>query len=684
MAGWRLAELFVEISTKGNWRHEMDSLQKKFGVSAGVVANMSKQYANAIGPTKTTIDSLNDMIDQINARTIEVKFMGTDDGEKLLETSRLLRSELERINAIKTMQGAMSEYKSIMAAGIGSDASTSAQPKPMDSTVEEFAAKVKRLQDMKLEVKFLGTDEGKKLLAVQKELAKEMGKTNSARNLLVMEGTVGKMSMAMRELKEGMQGFGNQSVVQFGIASASIMGLTRAASPVAFSTLTKSFELLSAQIGTAFLPAIMDASKWIQDAAGWVGGLDKETKQQIGTWAAYGVGLLGVVTIGPRIVGLIGTLRGMVLAGDLVVASLWKMGFAAKATAVDFSVLATTGTAAAGGIGKATSALWLFTKAHPVTMVLGLVGAVLGLNAAFGGTVDKVAETTKKIGELEALLNRMRQSGARGGPISSRDLQRALPYDVRRRLEDASPEERERILQEQEGRSRGSLQQAQEAAGPNGVARAIEEALRPFENNASATEYTTQRREALRVALGQFNMKPEDIGAGSTWFMSNNALRGQGPLGAGNMGQSGIDSVIANAENLVRRRAMESGAELGASASVRQNGMPTDRPRPSDPGQAGVDQMFRNALGNGRFNRMMSGQPENKSAEMDFNGFQSQTMGIGDAWSRLQTAALGKSPLQNKIDQVQWENMASLFDNIKEMNASLAAINAKPSGIRVF
>jgi len=78
-------------------------------------------------------------------------------------------------------------------------------------------------------------------------------------------------------------------------AKNAALGFAQAASPQAFNTFQGSLRILSATIGQAFIPQVIQASKWIQDLARYIANIDPETKKQIGTWVGYGVAVAGAV-----------------------------------------------------------------------------------------------------------------------------------------------------------------------------------------------------------------------------------------------------------------------------------------------------------------------------------------------------------------------------------------------------
>jgi hypothetical protein len=95
----------------------------------------------------------------------------------------------------------------------------------------------------------------------------------------------------------------------------------RAASPDAFATLTGSFKLLAAQLGTTLVPHAAKASVFIQGLANQFRQMDDGTKRLVGSTAAWGLAGAAVIAITPRLLaaasalGSIGKGAGGLLAG---------------------------------------------------------------------------------------------------------------------------------------------------------------------------------------------------------------------------------------------------------------------------------------------------------------------------------------------------------------------------------
>src|SRR6185312_2515318 len=88
-------------------------------------------------------------------------------------------------------------------------------------------------------------------------------------------------------------------------------------------------------IGTAFLPIIMDVSKWLQDAAHWVQNLDSSTMRSIGRFAAWTVGILGAGYAVLKLVSVVGALQKALLLLSMNPATAWLVAIGAAVAAAD-------------------------------------------------------------------------------------------------------------------------------------------------------------------------------------------------------------------------------------------------------------------------------------------------------------------------------------------------------------
>src|SRR5262249_47444284 len=145
-------------------------------------------------------------------------------------------------------------------------------------------------------------------------------------------------------------------------------------------TLTGSVQLLSAELGTVFLPVIEDVIDFLQDLARWFEDLDPATKETISTWIRWGAVLLGVVVAGKAVAYVFGLVQGL-LAPLTVAVTLATGGFAGLGVKVK----------------EATTALLAFAAANRVTMILAVGTALAALTGALGLFRDESDDAIRRI-----------------------------------------------------------------------------------------------------------------------------------------------------------------------------------------------------------------------------------------------------------------------------------------------
>ncbi len=125
-------------------------------------------------------------------------------------------------------------------------------------------------------------------------------------------------------------------------------GAVRAASPDMWATLTGSFSLLAAQIGTMLIPAFVSFSLWLQEGASIVAGWSEGTKSAIGSmfkWSMVGlVVTTGIYKLGSAL-GMLGTI--FTYAGK----AIQLLGIASGATGFKLGLLGLAGLGVVAGLG---------------------------------------------------------------------------------------------------------------------------------------------------------------------------------------------------------------------------------------------------------------------------------------------------------------------------------------------
>jgi len=240
------------------------------------------------------------------------------------------------------------------------------------------------------------------------------------------------------ELTESFKNFTLAATAGFAGATAAAVGFTAAASPAHMQTLTGSVQLLSASLGQVFLPVIEDVIDFLQDLAFWFHDLDPSTKETIATWVKWGAILLGVVVAGKAVATVLG----------LVSSFLGPLNAALRLAAAGFVGLG-------GAVKAAASGMAAFAAANPATIILGVVGAVIALAAAFGGSNEQLDRMVRNFEEMDALLAQIQS----GGPLTANTLRqvfRSSNQDILQQLQLAqgNPARQRQILAEAERRLR--------------------------------------------------------------------------------------------------------------------------------------------------------------------------------------------------------------------------------------
>lgn len=147
---------------------------------------------------------------------------------------------------------------------------------------------------------------------------------------------------ATKKLKKEQEGllaavktFGTQATLAYAAASAGLLSVVRAANPVAFDTFTQSVGLLSAEIGSVFMPIVVHVADMIQDLAYWIEDLDAGTKDSILTWAEVGAAALGTVLVFTKVYQagqmVVTTIQAIRVASMALIATPWGALLAALA-----------------------------------------------------------------------------------------------------------------------------------------------------------------------------------------------------------------------------------------------------------------------------------------------------------------------------------------------------------------
>ncbi len=401
----------------------------------------------------------------------------------------------------------------------------------------------------------------------------------------------------------------------FGLLTSKVQGFVQAASPAHWDTLMGSINLVSATIGQAFLPVIEGAIDWIQDLAFEIKNLDPETKDSIVSLTLWGGAILGAIVIVPKLIGLGGLLFG-VLGGVNAAVLMGARGVAAVSVGLVGMTTSAAGasagfTALGVSIRAAGASMLAFVASNPITVVLALVGAVVGLSMAFGGTSESVADLASRFETLEAILERLRG----GGQLTVSELRRTF-RDAPGAVEALESARRGTTLAQRQALG-GRLRQEAEAQLGGRPQAEVERGVNQQSNLAA------DLASAIRTnAPDASNMARSLVGArlGQQQGLSPEAVQQlQRGLAAGQTPEQ-IRAVI-------RQPFTELQTRIEAARRIERTG----------------------EIPGGQRQRLTDVR------------FQAQIGSIDTAWRRLQTAANSMTPLQQETMRIQIQSMESLL-----------------------
>jgi hypothetical protein len=132
-------------------------------------------------------------------------------------------------------------------------------------------------------------------------------------------GKLAQSAQAVKGQSEKMATAGLAVAGAYAYASAKLLGFVKAglAGTTTGELLSFNINQLHRQIASLFLPVIEGLIKRIQALTDWFRGLSGEQQQSIARWSGLTVGMLGALTILPKLVGVFGLL-GAALKGAIV------------------------------------------------------------------------------------------------------------------------------------------------------------------------------------------------------------------------------------------------------------------------------------------------------------------------------------------------------------------------------
>jgi hypothetical protein len=301
--------------------------------------------------------------------------------------------------------------------------------------------------------------------------------------------------------------------IAYAAASAGLLGWVKAglSGTTAGEMLAFQQNQLSQQIASIFLPVVQKYTEGLTRLVEWFRHLSGSQQEQIRNWSLFTVGLLGSVTIIPRLTAAFGTLattlKGLFIANPFAALTAAVVGLMAQteegrksladlgtSLSEAFGSLADllSGPVAAGleGLAKFVSSApgqWLAWGTIAVSVLYRIAAAGQGAATSFLGWGTAIGAAVLLLGGLFTTLSRSKDEAIKTGT----EIEKAL------RAGRITPEE-----------AREQLRQQAEEAAVEAEARAREEIKRPGSRFAEqgperAAEYATEqgrkaREETLR------------------------------------------------------------------------------------------------------------------------------------------------------------------------------------------
>lgn len=465
----------------------------------------------------------------------------------------------------------------------------------------------------------------------------------------------------------------------FAAATASITGWVQAASPAHWATLSGSIQLVSASIGTMFLPYVEQAIDYVQDLYYWFKELDPETKKSIASWTMWGVAGMAALVFVPRLLGMLSPLLAVyrVLNGTLALGTTALYGWASAAgtsaaNAANMTALmstasataTTTGTAFAtlgAKIRSAGSAMLGFMAANPAGVVLAAVGAIYALSKAFQSAADSVETLNTRMDRMDQLADEIRG----GAELNSRRFREIF------------------ATTEEEARQGGFWAQFQDrirAAGRDTPQfhAIVQEGIQNARAEVARGRVMEEVRERIRSILERPEVRDIgsfDVGPGETGAMRRRRYIIEGG-----------EDLRGDAERLYRSGALGSSSIFNPGGGMSQSSQEIERAvRSIDANTSAaaarlatlerlsvVGQVPESERERAKRNRLVNPNP----------GFQSQLMAADQAWRRVQMAVASGNTIEQEQRRIMLENAQKLAENTRATteNTSALAGGVRPIG----
>lgn len=237
-----------------------------------------------------------------------------------------------------------------------------------------------------------------------------------------------------KEFQESIKGWSsaiNAGAMALGGLSAAATGAAAAASPMVWETFTGSVRLVTASIGSAFIPALIEVSAWLQKTARWIQSLDQDQLKSIGRWIIWGgaiaLAIPILVTIGKLVAAFIIGLNAATLStGIQTLANYGLTGsFTTLSTAIGVTIsrlLTLRGLLGLGLLSAVTLGVYAVGQAHEANRgaTLQESAAQIGPNAQLSVN-ERRAQIARQLSDVEGFnLFRLGQYGRmRGGILRS-------------------------------------------------------------------------------------------------------------------------------------------------------------------------------------------------------------------------------------------------------------------------
>lgn len=453
------------------------------------------------------------------------------------------------------------------------------------SNAEERASVTKQIAYSKAQLDLTTSMEGKELsrARIQRDrIDKQRMEVENWRRMVAEQGVVG---ASLQKVQDKLGGI-SQLTSTLSLAGAaggalSLFGAVGSASPETLNTLTGSFRLLGAEIGTVFLPAVLDVARWVQQMAARFRELSPETKELIGQWGKWAI-----------------------------VASTVAGGFLIISSAVTRAGLAIV------SLSKNMTAL----MANPAFLKLALIAAAVGGIAYVLYSFSQASQAnTNSIARSENDLEVIRQQNQNRRPVTQAQFEQAIADPrLREAYLQAPPAQRQAIVDAQIRATERQIAAnvPAEQAAPANVARAqrTPQPANPImqaSENASVGVYNWLQR-----AVKQWDdMDP---------FSSPQAAHRQRPAAIMQTRDMAVDQARAPIA-----RGNELRVALATLQGIKANGI-----------------------------QGVAGGPQRDM--LYSSNFQSQFMGIEEAWKRIQQASASGGSLEAQLLQIQLDNLPNL------------------------